>query len=231
MKKGELKKQEILQTAETLFCKNGFEATSVQDILDILKTSKGSFYHHFVSKESVLEEICSKRVESGAEAVIQQISESNRSVIQSLNILLSGIIPIQGERLQFLLMLLPVFRMTEGVQIKNRYCVELSKTYSPLIEETVRKGMEEEVFFCSDATLGAYILCQIVNDYWMKICDMILEKEEIGQIADPTDLLYVTDFYRETLERILFAPYGSIHLTNIPELQALTGQIHLHWKK
>ena len=43
MKKGELKKQEIMETAEILFCKKGYEQTSIQDILDKLKTSKGSF--------------------------------------------------------------------------------------------------------------------------------------------------------------------------------------------
>ena len=41
MKKGDLRKQEILQTAEKLFCRKGYEQTSVQDILDQLKTSKG----------------------------------------------------------------------------------------------------------------------------------------------------------------------------------------------
>ena len=58
MKKGDIKKQVILQTAETMFCRNGYETTSVQDILDALHTSKGSFYHHYASKELLLEEIC-----------------------------------------------------------------------------------------------------------------------------------------------------------------------------
>ena len=39
MKKGEIKKQEILQTAEAMFCRNGYDKTSVQDILDALHTS------------------------------------------------------------------------------------------------------------------------------------------------------------------------------------------------
>ena len=39
MKKGDLKKQEILRTAESLFCRYGYEATSIQDVLDELKTS------------------------------------------------------------------------------------------------------------------------------------------------------------------------------------------------
>ena len=63
MKKGDLRKKEILSTAEELFCRQGYEKTSVQDIIDRLNSSKGSFYHHFASKEALLEGICRNRAE------------------------------------------------------------------------------------------------------------------------------------------------------------------------
>lgn len=44
MRKGDEKRQAILDVAEKLFYTKGYEATSVQDILDVLDTSKGSFY-------------------------------------------------------------------------------------------------------------------------------------------------------------------------------------------
>lgn len=47
MRKGDAKRQAILDVAEKLFYSKGYEATTVQDILDVLETSKGSFYHHF----------------------------------------------------------------------------------------------------------------------------------------------------------------------------------------
>ena len=63
MKKGDIRKQEIIETAESLFCRYGYENTSIQNILDQLRISKGSFYHHYISKESLLEGICRKRAE------------------------------------------------------------------------------------------------------------------------------------------------------------------------
>ena len=77
MKKGDLKKQEILRTAESLFCRYGYEATSIQDVLDELKTSKGSFYHHFVSKEALLEEIC--RIRAKGRSATRRKRNSNRN--------------------------------------------------------------------------------------------------------------------------------------------------------
>ena len=49
MKKGDLMRDEILIAAEKLFFEDGYESTSIQDILDVLKLSKGGFYHYFPS--------------------------------------------------------------------------------------------------------------------------------------------------------------------------------------
>ena len=61
MRKGEQKKQDILTAAADLFAHKGYVSTSVQDILDRLNCSKGSFYHHFNTKFEVLAEIAQAR--------------------------------------------------------------------------------------------------------------------------------------------------------------------------
>ena len=67
MKKGDMRRGELLAAAERLFYTKGYEKTSVQDILDASNCSKGGFYHHFESKLSVLEAICEMRArECGA---------------------------------------------------------------------------------------------------------------------------------------------------------------------
>lgn len=55
MKKGELRRDAIMRTAEKLFFEKGFAETSIQDILDALEISKGGFYHYFESKNALLE--------------------------------------------------------------------------------------------------------------------------------------------------------------------------------
>lgn len=49
-----VKKILIIEKASELFAKNGFDATSVQEITDACGISKGSFYLSFKSKESLL---------------------------------------------------------------------------------------------------------------------------------------------------------------------------------
>lgn len=47
-------KSRIVKAAWNLFFKNGYEDTTVEDIIAASKTSKGTFYHYFKVKEALL---------------------------------------------------------------------------------------------------------------------------------------------------------------------------------
>lgn len=50
-------KVELIQASISLFVEKGFSATSIQDIVDKVGVTKGSFYYHFKSKEALLMDI------------------------------------------------------------------------------------------------------------------------------------------------------------------------------
>ena len=47
-------KSRIIKAAWNLFYKNGYDKTTVEDIIAASKTSKGTFYHYFKGKEALL---------------------------------------------------------------------------------------------------------------------------------------------------------------------------------
>ena len=47
-------KAELIKESINLFVEKGYSATSIQDIVDKLGVTKGSFYYHFKSKEALL---------------------------------------------------------------------------------------------------------------------------------------------------------------------------------
>ena len=70
-----VKKQQILTSAHTLFTTKGYMSTSLQDILDNAKVSKGTFYHYFSSKSDCLIEII--------KSIISEIQQKRRAIAQS----------------------------------------------------------------------------------------------------------------------------------------------------
>jgi AcrR family transcriptional regulator len=51
---------DIMRSAEELFMQCGFENTSMQQIAEHVGLTKGALYHHFISKEALLERICAE---------------------------------------------------------------------------------------------------------------------------------------------------------------------------
>ena len=47
-------KSRIVKAAWSLFYRKGYDSTTVEDIINASKTSKGTFYHYFKGKESLL---------------------------------------------------------------------------------------------------------------------------------------------------------------------------------
>ena len=72
----------ILNVAFRLFMEKGYEHTSIQDIIDNLGgLSKGAIYHHFKSKEDILEAVTNRMTEDSNEllAAIRDREEIGRA--------------------------------------------------------------------------------------------------------------------------------------------------------
>lgn len=61
-KAGTNKREIILETAKKLFAKQGYENTSVREIVQKANTSMGNLYFHFPNKQSILRVICKEYV-------------------------------------------------------------------------------------------------------------------------------------------------------------------------
>lgn len=53
----------IVENADTLFYEGGFEATSFADIAAAVGISRGNFYHHFKTKDDILDAVIARRTE------------------------------------------------------------------------------------------------------------------------------------------------------------------------
>ena len=58
----EVTESRILEMAMRLFIEKGYEQTTLQDIADAIGMTRGAIYHHFKSKEDILEAVCDQRM-------------------------------------------------------------------------------------------------------------------------------------------------------------------------
>ena len=52
----------IIDAADQLFYRQGYEHTSFADIADVVQISRGNFYYHFKSKDEILDAVINLRL-------------------------------------------------------------------------------------------------------------------------------------------------------------------------
>ena len=52
----------IIEAADRLFYRQGYEHTSFADIADVVRISRGNFYHHFKTKDEILDAVIDARL-------------------------------------------------------------------------------------------------------------------------------------------------------------------------
>ncbi len=65
VKSAEERKNEILDVAEQLFAEKGFDNASTNDIIKRIGIARGTLYHHFKSKEEILDAIVNRITNAG----------------------------------------------------------------------------------------------------------------------------------------------------------------------
>jgi TetR/AcrR family transcriptional repressor of nem operon len=55
-------REDIVEAADDLFFRHGYEHTSFSNIAEAVKISRGNFYHHFKSKDEILDAVIEARL-------------------------------------------------------------------------------------------------------------------------------------------------------------------------
>lgn len=155
--------ERIIDTSTRLFIEKGYEQTSIQDILDALNLSKGGLYHHFKSKEDILNAVIKKRAE--------KVTEMLHEIIQTID----GV--NAKEKLKKILKYLITDSETHtldrvlNTQANNPYFVvnrlqDCIKKDAPIFRTLIENGIEDGSLQTEQPELCAEVFILLLN-YWI----------------------------------------------------------------
>lgn len=223
MRKGDEKRQEMLNVAERLFCLKGYEATSVQDILNVLHVSKGGFYHHFASKEALLETLFQQRAERGLELTEERLADVT-DVMKRLNALMYGFLPLRKEEADFIAMLMPMLDRPEGRALRLSYQESLEKAFLPMTARELGLAQDAGVLCPAHGDMAEIVL-HLLSQCWVEVSALLVACSKTAQKPEAAALLSVLNRYRRTLERLLDAPFGSIEIIPLQEWDEVADKL------
>lgn len=216
MKKGELRKDSILKTAERLFFEKGYDETSIQDILDALKISKGGFYHYFDSKIALLEEICRQRSGREIEHIRAELFSGKYTPVQKLNLLLGALNLFNGDDTDFNALVLKVSYIDGDVHFRDRTRSFMLENLQSLVDDVFREGIADGSFFTRHPGQVGRLLLMLGYDVNDEMCRLLVDGSDNPDcIIEIMDLL---NAYRENAEIITGAKFGSILFFDVEHL-------------
>ncbi|NMM99728.1 AcrR family transcriptional regulator [Bifidobacterium sp. DSM 109958] len=155
----------ILNSARRLFAEKGYEKTSVQDILNDLHLSKGGLYHHFTSKEAILDRLNADEWAVTARLLDALIRRTDMSALEKLRTLIISAVDdpehLDLVRSQLALLKDPAF-FTANMRF---WSAKLPESFRSLIDMGVQDGSIPTPYPEEAAQLLA-LLC----NYWLMPC-------------------------------------------------------------
>ena len=157
MKKGEKRKKELLKIAYDMFLAQGYENTSVDEIIERAQIAKGTYYYHFQSKEQMLEEVIDMMIDSEAK-MAEQIITMDIPVPQKIVMMITSMKPTEAEQ--------PIKNalfQPENVLMHHKVRKKLITIITPLLSEVIKEGVNEGIFECDNITERVKMLL-IISD-------------------------------------------------------------------
>lgn len=137
--------EKILEVAQELITKNGFDATGIADICQTANVSKGAFYHHFPSKQALFLELMQKWLNT-LDNGFQLASDSAIGVPESLLGMAGMTGSIFHEAKTGLPILIEFWRQASLDPVIWQESITPYHRYMAFFENMVSKGISEGAF-------------------------------------------------------------------------------------
>ena len=202
-----------MATAWSLIGSRGYAATSVNLIIAELGISKGSFYHHFESKEAVLDAVVEGITSRERDRLAEDSANAN-ATDRLCNLLASpwrwheAHSGVSGELFHVLL-------KPENADLLDRIVCTERRVFRPLVVDVLRQGTREGVFDIPAAEPMVDLLLPLLSDSFIRSARSLLSGARAAQ-----DLVADVELLTLATERLLGAAPGALSAAK-PDLQRL----------
>lgn len=145
-------KRILFKTAIKLFAEKGYENTGIEEITAVAGFAKGALYYHFDTKEDLFDlmlEEGSKLLNNSIELKFRHCNNALDKIKAILMIEIKTIISYED-------FITVVINNTLGETTRTKKCQKAVNNYVERIEEVIKEGIEEDLFYDRDVEAIAF---------------------------------------------------------------------------
>lgn len=156
-----VRRGELLDCAQSLFFEQGYEATTVADIIERAGVSKGGFYHHFDSKEALLEALTERIMQQILAEAEHVLNAPGLTALERLNGFFARGRQWKVEAAPQLRALYSAVLRRENATLYHRLADTGARIVTPVLARIIERGIEEGAFDAPDVQIVADILIEL----------------------------------------------------------------------
>lgn len=165
----------ILDAAMYLFLEKGYDNTTIQDIVDALgNLSKGAIYHHFKSKEDIIEAVIPRLYESSDNQLLEIKESSSYTGLEKLKKVMIMSLTNPGPK--------KLAKAAPNLMKNPRFLTQqlyntIESIVPQLVEPLIREGIEDGSIVTENPKEVAETFMILVN-IWLNPAVFYVKKEE-----------------------------------------------------
>jgi AcrR family transcriptional regulator len=207
-----VRRAELIDCAQSLFLAKGYERTTINDVIEATALSKGAFYHHFRSKEDLLEAIAERYARDSLAYAKAVQDDDSLDALQRLNALLAMSREWKVENLAKLRAMFTTLLNPQNAVLYHRIVGAVFSVMSPTLTDIIRRGEREGVFDAADPQTVADAILWL-GEGRRTIVVQAIEIAETRSVDEGASLLlHRVRAEEEIMDRILGLPPGSVQL-------------------
>lgn len=204
------KRGEILDAAQRLIYRLGYERMAIQDLLDELKISKGAFYHYFDSKQAVLEALVERMSKAAAQAILPIAQDPSLTALEKFRRYFEASARWKSNQKPLITSLMRMWHSDENLRIRQKLGVEYVNYMSIFLTPIIYQGIKEKSFTTKFPEQVAIILAGLALSLSESMVNLLFSatSSDDVRVMQQVDMLLLA--YVDSVERILGAPNGSL---------------------
>ena len=216
-----VRRDAFLDVAQRLVQTKGYEAMSIQDVLDELEASKGAFYHYFDSKQALLQAVVERFADGAMASLAPVLDDPDLPALTKLERVFAGIASLKADQKELMLAIIEVWNSDGNAIVREKVRRLSERIMIPLFTAVVQQGLDEGTLQVDSPDLTAAVLVSLMLGFQQQAADLFIARES-GAVTFEVVQRSVAA-HTEAFERILGIPKGSLTLTDEKTLRFWFG--------
>jgi AcrR family transcriptional regulator len=142
VKDPEIRREELIDTAEELFVKKGYDETSVSEIVRKARVAQGTFYYYFKSKDEIRNAVIDKNISEVKVIVDKMMKTEGLNALERMSLFSMGFREWASQKGK----LMEYIHQEKNEILHYRMSKKVLDYLTPAYEKIIRQGIKEGTF-------------------------------------------------------------------------------------